>query len=62
MLVVVVNEFLQGGWLAFLRTLKLEQGASAAAGDSSSESRLSMHAKDRGAVERTTASAKVTMS
>ena len=24
MLVVVVNEFLPGGWLAFLRTLKLE--------------------------------------
>ena len=70
MIVVVVNEFLEGGWLAFMRTLKLEEEAKEkkARGKfflkkkakEEARDKTGYNAKDRGAVERTTAGAKVT--
>ena len=63
MLVVVVNEFLQGGWLAFMRTLKLEaeakQKAKAETSKGETKPKNEMHARDRKAVDRTTTAAKV---
>jgi len=57
MMVVVVNHFLQGGWLAFLRTLQLEAEAKAA--EYSDKQRSSIFkTEDAQAVERTTTEAK----